>query len=276
MAILMSAVRWATDTLKYHNEDAFGSSRNTFWVIDGASSLSSSVSNADVSRFSAQISDGLREWAVECSEMPLAELVRLVHDLVLTEWSADPVAAIPTASIVVARVLEDSVETFSLGDCTGYVRRDADISEVSDPQFHNNEKPLLDQVRASIQSGIAPDQAYALLKPELLERRRRRNTPGGKWILGADSEAALHGRMESFPYSVDQPLSVILMTDGYRRAWDTYGLYPTLQEFLAQTENDPHEVLIRIRETEKTDPERTRYLRLSASDDATVCSTFGS
>jgi hypothetical protein len=107
----------------------------------------------------------------------------------------------------------------------------------------------------------------AEFRPQLLQGRKLRNTPGGYSILEANPSA-----MEFAEYlDLGIPEAVLLCTDGYYRAVDHYALHSDESLLKASSEADgPDRVLRDIRALEAGDPDCQKYLRFKPADDATA------
>jgi hypothetical protein len=110
-------------------------------------------------------------------------------------------------------------------------------------------------------------ELLAEFRPQLMEGRKLRNTPGGYGILEASSSA-----VEFAEYlKLEGPREILLCTDGYYRAVDYYALFS--EEGLLDASLAPggvSAVLDRIRAVEAADPACEKYLRFKPADDATA------
>ena len=107
----------------------------------------------------------------------------------------------------------------------------------------------------------------AEFRPQLLQGRKLRNTPGGYGILEASPSA-----VEFAEYlDLGTPREILLCTDGYYRAVDYYVLHSEeglLDASLAS--GGVNAVLNSIRSAEAADPTCAKYLRFKPADDATA------
>jgi hypothetical protein len=107
----------------------------------------------------------------------------------------------------------------------------------------------------------------AEFRPQLLQGRKLRNTPGGYSILEANPSAT-----EFAEYlDLGTPEALLLCTDGYYRAVDHYALHSDESLLKASSEADGLDrVLNDIRALEASDPACQKYLRFKPADDATA------
>lgn len=263
-----------TDTVKPSNEDAFGWYDSTFWVIDGATAIATDA-NDDVAQFVQLLNGTLIGTTAEMSRQPLQLLVRESHLVTLQNWRRlrGLRAAVPTASIIIGRADVSELEFYSLGDCNAYVRTEnGSVIEVMDPQYLGKEETILQAITDATKNGITHSEAYDLYKAALLRDREKRNTPNGLWILGDHLEATEHGNYEVVQLGPLGLFDFVLMSDGYRRAYNCYRAYESKGQFVTAILKDPGEPIRKIRAAELEDPLRLRFARLSAQDDATaVC-----
>lgn len=107
----------------------------------------------------------------------------------------------------------------------------------------------------------------AEFRPQLLEARAKRNRPGGYSILEASDASLAMPEYQQF----DDPAALLLCTDGFFRAVDTYHLMPPEQLFSRCRETGGVEqVLAGVRTTEAADQDCTRFPRFKPADDATA------
>jgi Protein phosphatase 2C len=110
-------------------------------------------------------------------------------------------------------------------------------------------------------------ELLAEFRPQLMQGRKLRNSPGGYSILEASPSAAEFAEY----FDLGTPREILLCTDGYYRAVDYYALHSEeslLDASLASGGVDS--VLDRIRSVEASDPACVKYLRFKPADDATA------
>ena len=110
-------------------------------------------------------------------------------------------------------------------------------------------------------------ELLAEFRPQLMQGRKMRNSPGGYGILEASPSAVEFAEY----FDLGTPREILLCTDGYYRAVDYYALHSDeslLDASLASGGVDS--VLESIRAAEASDPTCVKYLRFKPADDATA------
>ncbi|MCM3921120.1 hypothetical protein ND748_05435 [Frankia sp. AiPs1] len=181
-----------------------------------------------------------------------------------------PADGFPTATLSLARVLDDRLDLCLLGDSPVLLRQPgAAPVEFVDPQFAGVEEALLDRVRAELARGDEAADAYARARVLNWQRRQWRNTPRGSWVLSDVPAAAEHAFVATF--AVAPGTELVAMSDGFARAVRPFGLVrddaELLDEIAASRES---ELLDRLRAAERADPTCSRFPRFGMSDDATM------
>lgn len=110
-------------------------------------------------------------------------------------------------------------------------------------------------------------ELLAEFRPQLMQGRKSRNSPGGYSILEASPSA-----MEFAEYfEIGAPREILLCTDGYYRAVDYYALHSEESLLDASLASGGVEnVLDSIRGVEAGDPACVKFLRFKPADDATA------
>ena len=110
-------------------------------------------------------------------------------------------------------------------------------------------------------------ELLAEFRPQLMQGRKLRNSPGGYGILEASPSAVEFAEY----FDLGMPGEILLCTDGYYRAVDYYALHS--EESLLDASLAPggvDRVLNSIRAVEASDPACAKYLRFKPADDATA------
>ena len=107
----------------------------------------------------------------------------------------------------------------------------------------------------------------AEFRPQLIAARKTRNTPGGYGILEADMATLQHAEFSE----LGSPDAIALCTDGFYRAVDHYRLFSD-QQLLSKClcDHGVEDVLQKIRDVERADPDCTEFERFKPADDATA------
>ena len=282
---VVDAVSWSS---KPHNEDAYGFRADGLWVLDGASALGAPSTvegmsgaawlSATASAFLATVSWDGRQLTDVLADLldHVAEQGRRIGLGKADPACSDPSCSdcserFPTATLSLARQRDgDLLDLCLLGDSPIVLAEPGGRTRVFlDPQFAGVEERLLEPVRAGIAAGDDPGAVYRRARAVLLERRRRRNTAGGAWVLSDVPEAARHAFTCTLRLRGGEEL--LAMSDGFARLVEPFGLVSDHRELLAAVGRGEAESLLRrLREAERADPDCSRYPRFGVSDDATV------
>jgi hypothetical protein len=160
----------------------------------------------------------------------------------------------PSATVVVLRLSGNLVETLVLADSTLVVRHTSgEVAAISDDRLQRVE----DRLSAE---GQPPPSGAAMSE--------YRNQPNGFWVAGARPEAAAEALTGTWvAESID---TTALLTDGAARYVDLFRAASWDETMQQLADDGPATVLRLVRELEHSDPDRTRWRRSKAQDDATI------
>ena len=248
------------------------------WVFDG-------VTGINDRHYLSGASDA--QWIVERAEHHLRSLVvsnrplpDILSDLVTrlaedygkaTQGKAIPANYdSPAACLILAKLYQDGWKVLRLGDSILLSEAAGQVTHHPLPpsDLHDLESELRQEARRRRDKG--PVDFKALLnefKPRLVANRQRRNTPGSYGILVPDRSSL------NMPEVIDlgRPESILLCTDGFYRAVDTYGCYDDAGLMSAcRMEGGVEKVLQQIRAIEASDPDCQQHLRFKPADDASA------
>ncbi|MEX5708919.1 hypothetical protein AB1484_11570 [Parafrankia sp. FMc6] len=266
---------------KAHNEDACGFRADGAWVVDGATALEAGppIEGLPAAAWLSSVADDYL-CSVDWDGAELADvLARLVgHVAARARLAGLPYAGtcrstgFPTAAISVVRQRGDLLDLCLLGDVPVVLAPAGGRPSPTvfvDPQFTTTERTILDAIRADIDHGDDPAAAYGRARGTLLERRRRRNTSRGSWILGDVPEATRHAHCRTLRLTGGEDL--LLLSDGFARLVEPFALVDGYGALVDAVRRGAAEELVhRLRETEQADPECRRHPRFGVSDDASV------
>ena len=262
------------------NEDGFGyvgdsGQISAAWVFDGVTGINPrSYLNAG--------SDA--QWLVSRAHAHLMGLAprditlnALLHDLVtrlIADWSAasarldlprdyDP----PAACLVLVKRYANGWHCLRLGDSCLLAREAGGDHRILAASPNNSfDHWLTREAQKRRQHGVLDIKALlAEFAPELKAARARRNRPDGYSILECGRDALAMAEIVHLGW----PAQMLLCTDGYYRAVDTYRLMHDAQ-LLDASAASVAGVLKLVRTTEAGDPEAHRYPRFKPADDATA------
>lgn len=260
-----------------HNEDSLFFNRNTLVVIDGASSLNSvhlTASPTDACWLADTTAKLLEEKLSEGNKtlsIALEETAEELRHILSGYGYQENVDTFPSCSLMVARLLDDNLELFSLGDCTALVRFHDGRPVL---HFHDDAVTRLDNSvleKAGImanESGLSIAEVLPGLQHMLMENRGKRNHENGYWIFDPSGSGIVHGKTLLIPRK--EIHSLALMSDGFYEITQSE-VASTHQQLLSLLETTPAETLVQsLFSMLESDPRFDRFPRFKLKDDATV------
>lgn len=249
------------------SEDVLGFSEDLAWVIDGASGLIEDIASgwdSDARWYAERLSAAIGQMSGDRSS--LSELLKAAIDAVRLEameaWSHIP-AIPPSAAVTLVRGVGDVVDYLVLADCTVVTHGSDGIKVRVDDRADTGNTAAYEALRTELNKSGNFVRARAAAEPFLRERRRSAmNVVGGYWVASFAPEAVDHaivGREER----VD---TVLLASDGFARAVQPLGVYPTWEPILS-SQLPLSDVGDRIREAERADGDCIRHPRWNIHDD---------
>jgi len=262
------------------NEDGFGHVGDeqdlaAAWIFDG-------VTGINPRQHLSGGSDA--QWLVACAHDHLLELAprdlaldALLHDLVdrlMADWAIasasldlprdyDP----PAACLVLVKRYADGWRSLRLGDSCLLARNAGGENRILAASPNNSfDHWLAREAHKRRQQGVFDVKALlAEFAPQLRESRARRNRPDGYSVLECSRDALAMPEIVSLGW----PDQMLLCTDGYYRAVDTYGLMDDAR-LMDASRASVADVLGLIRAIEAHDPDCLRHPRFKPADDATA------
>lgn len=264
------------------NEDGLGflgspGDVSAAWIFDGVTGINRKNflgGGSDAAWLVARAHDHLQ--ALAGSDLPLREiLARLVQALIVDFKAAvkdlnvpadhDP----PAACLTLVKCYGGTWQAMRLGDSC-LLARGSDGAHISVAASPNNafDHWLSREALKRRDAGMLDiKKLLAEFRPQLMQGRKQRNSPGGYSILEASPSATEFAEY----FDLGAPSEILLCTDGYYRAVDHYALHSN--ESLLQASLTPggvDRVLGSIRSIEADDPACVKYLRFKPADDATA------
>ncbi len=263
------------------NEDAWGVARDqngvcAAWVFDG-------VTGINERNYLPAASDAA--WLVEKANAHLLQLTPL--DLTLPEILSELVTRLVGEWNAVSANLDLPHDYDLPASCLTLVKRDqsghwdalrlgdsfllaqdheARVRVIAAPEYDSLEPKIIESARQLRKSGAVDFKKLLVqFRSELIEQRKTRNTKGGLSILKTDVSTLEHPTY----YRFEKPRHMLLCTDGFYRAVDTYGLYRD-ETLISACLQNVDAVLGEIRAQEAEDPDCQIYIRLKPADDATA------
>ena len=262
------------------NEDGFGyagdeGNLSAAWIFDGVTGINARNflgGGSDAQWLVARAQGHLEDLAARDLSLQLL-LEKLVAQLI-GDWTTvtakldlprdyDP----PAACLVLVKRYPDGWQSLRLGDSC-LLARDAGGGRHILAASPNNsfDHWLAREAQKRRQQGVFDVKALlAEFAPQLRESRSRRNRPDGYSVLECSHDALAMPEIVSLGW----PDQMLLCTDGYYRAVDTYGLMDDAR-LMDASAGGVAEVLNLIRATEAADPACLRHPRFKPADDATA------
>lgn len=258
------------------NEDLAVVTPTAAWVLDGATPVLGehhTPATSDAAWYVERLSHHLA-GAIGRDE-PLEEVAWDAIDAVRTEFeefvhrrTLDP-AAEPCAVGALVRWRSGTLEYLVLGDCSLTVRRDEEVSHVTDGRLAAEEQPILENLESRLDAGETLDFARDAVWDEVQALRRRVNAPDGYWAFGFDPTAAAHaatGRIR-----LDASDDLLLSTDGFDRLVTTFSSHAYWGDLMDTVDEVGLDGAIgRLRRLEADDPDAREHTRFKCHDDATA------
>ncbi len=264
------------------NEDGWGclgsgDDVSAAWIFDGVSGINGQDflgGGTDAAWLVARAHDHLRVLAA--LDLGLPEILSKLVQALLADFNAavkaldipenyDP----PAACLILLKRYGGAWQAMRLGDSC-LLARDGDGAPLSVAASPNNafDHWLSAEARKRREAGmLGVKELLAEFRPQLMQGRKLRNSPGGYSILEASPSAVEFAEY----FDLGMPREILLCTDGYYRAVDYYALHSEeslLDSSLAFGGVD--NVLESIRSIEASDPACVKYLRFKPADDATA------
>lgn len=264
------------------NEDAAGYIEDNgdvvaAWVFDGVTGVNARPLldvPSEPAWFVAEADAHLRD--VVMAEVGVAEVLRALVPRLIDSWQTALQGQtvpegydLPAACLTLAKRVSNRWQVLRLGDST-IIHRGNVLQRVESPptDLPDLESELRQKAAVLRESGRVDFSVLReTLRSRLLDSRRQRNVNGSYSILVPDPSSL------AMPQIVDlgTPSQLLLCTDGYYRAVDTYGMHD--DSSLVATSARPggaQEVVDRMRDLEAHDLNCERYPRFKPSDDVSA------
>lgn len=249
-------------------------------VIDGGSSVAEwdyiDKLRGDVAWFVHAFSSSLQKVLIpgrdqpECVEMAIADVRALFRRL--ASGRDVPVHAWPIAAMTWLRISHHDeaahATLYSLGDCKTLLYTSSSPCIDLDPFVNPQEAVLQDAIARLTADGIEdPVSRREQMLPMLRARRESQNMAPAPGVLCLDPHGPFQARLRSVELARDA--SVLVMTDGFYRLVDLYGLYTDTALVEACINSGLKPQLEKLRNFEATGA-RTAARAVKAADDASA------
>lgn len=246
------------------NHDRFASGDGWAFVLDGASSFSTTQPHHDGGWYAEHLKQALSAGLTNQPEWSTAAIVQDAIRVAAEAHGGDG-STCPTSTIALARWDSESVEVYLLGDSTAVLISDDAEEVLSDTRLAEIARPIREEYRSRLRAGHGFDEHHQHLLQQLQEQQvAARNDSSGYWIAGAEPEAANQGITATRPRSDTH--AVVLASDGTANG-TRYGLF---ESWAATASRDPDESLQNVHNIEKSDIQGVRWPRSKPHDDKTI------
>lgn len=255
-----------TRTVKPENQDSVVARAGLVGVVDGATPISGSPgASAATSGFASLLTQCLNSVVRSPDLAP----ERVAEALWVAQGSTQEGCGV-TATIAVAVWGANDLSVVVCGDSPVWVFfRDGTTERVVDPAFAERESTYLGAVQECLNQGDSPEDAYASILPDLRQARADRNTPPGVWVPSDTvSPQELLPHLHHVVFPVEEISAIVAVTDGTETMLQVTGTRPSALPYMEPGElNNLYEQadLLQLQ-----DGDKTRFLRLSDRDDASV------
>lgn len=269
MLRLVEAIAHAS---KAANEDLFDCNAEAAWIFDGASGIGPGViagAPSDPWWLVHAVNDALKaNWRDDLATPDLCRAAMTDVAARFAEAAGSPppdLADCPTACLLMARLWEGRLELSSVGDCW-MLRAGADgVTEFGVKISDEVAAPVRDELARLTAAGVAGAELFERLVP--LERavRAKANIDGGYAIV--DLTDRWTGRLARAEVEAAPGDTLLLMTDGFYRLIDTFGLYDAQTLMTAARRGGLAPLYDELRAVEQADAACVRFPRIKKSDD---------
>lgn len=257
-----------------HNEDAWGQAGGAVWVLDGATGIGDRPHIAlpsDAAWFVDRLSEGLAAGFARGQAAPdtLTHAIRSAEGAARVLCDLDRLQAfeLPCASLTLVQATDDGIELGNLGDCRLiWTSGEGPAQSFGTSGVTDLDARLHRQIAADLANGLPVEEVRIAAKARAREHRKLINTPEGYWIVDLSGTGAPYLQRQR----LDGPLDLLLMSDGFSRLTDLYGVHDQ-DGLLRAARTEGLAVLYdQLRGIEAADPECRTYARNKVRDDATA------
>lgn len=268
-----------TDTYKSHNEDTYGVTKHSHWILDGALSLNKA-------KYTDAYSDVV--WMVAWWQNYLEEHIDQLDKTIVTilEEGMEQLNIafskfarlgdltkldIASAGIAIVRINGEIIENFVLGDVEINIHKnDGNIITLVDETIETLDNKVMNMIFNNPNRGqeIAFN-GYTKEELEVLNKHRLlMNDEKGYYILEHDISAIKKGIYEE--YQLEEVDEILMMSDGVSSIYNKYMQVDLKKLFSLSKKQGLKSIIKMIRDLEESDLNLTTYKRLRVHDDATA------
>lgn len=263
-------------------EDAIGFGKDYCFAMDGASCLSGVEvmgRGSDAAWMAEKVAAGLCQRLDAGDDRPTLEILTEIlvplkdqYLSTLSEKGLERPDDSPSAGFALFRKRNGRLEFFGLGDCVGVAALPGGTEFFSlDTNLPQLDGQVLAQMRRLHNETQLPLlQTRPMCYDLLLSNRKKRNRPGGYWVLDlATPEALVNARQ--FSWELREPVSVAVFSDGFAQLSDTFGFYKGYFPLFSSMQNsDLEQMYRRLWDAQEADHHGNQYPRLKLRDDTSA------
>ncbi len=266
------------------NEDIVGFGKDYCFVMDGASCLRGvevMVRGSDAAWLVEQVASGLCRGLdagdARSTEDILLELLTPLREkylAALAEKGMEEPDDSPSAGFALFRKRKGFLEFFGLGDCVGTAALPGELFYSLDTNLPALDDSVLKQMfLLHRQKNIPLLQARPMCNHMLLANRKKRNHPGGYWVLDLNAPEAVKNARQ-FRWELTGPVAVAAFSDGFAQLCEAFGFYDGYLSLFAAMQKEDLEVLYRqLFDAQAADPNCNQHPRFKLRDD--TCALWG-
>jgi hypothetical protein len=268
-----------TDTYKEHNEDIYGRTEHSFWILDGALPLS----KAKYTKESSDVVWMVNWWNnylfhnIDQLDKSIVTILEEGMELLNIEFAQfadiNKLSKLDrsSATIAIVRINSGVVENYVLGDTEINIQKnDGKIDTIIDEKIEGFDGQVINMIfNNSDREDNITFNGYTNEELKVLrDNRMKMNSKEGYYILEHDKEGIKHGIYEE--YELSKICGILIMSDGYSSIYNKYEQLSQKQLMEVCKNEGLKEVLSKIRKIEENDYDLKIHKRLRLHDDATA------
>ena len=258
------------------NEDTIFYNEKLLIVMDAATNLSKI-------RFTSEESDGcwlskntvslLSEFLNDSTESiphALERVSKILKDEI-NSLGCNNEELYPSGSIVIARIVNDTVEIFSIGDCSALIEFSNSCKKmlIRDDNISKMDNAALNQLKEwREQSGKPIIELTPQIREMLIKNRNKRNKENGYWIFDPTGIAIKYAT--TLKFNCSEIKSIALMSDGFYSISMFENFSDNSKIISALKSNPAGKMIDDIFEELNKDVQLNKYPRFKIKDDASV------
>lgn len=202
-----------------YNEDIIGFHNNTYWIIDGSTSLSDNnyFSNQDVLWLVKLMNDKLSQYTyLSLEDMMYQSLEEIRHEAKLKnkDYLDIDKYKLPTFAISLFRVTDEGMDYYILADCSIIVSIDDEIKYITDDRITKFSVMNKEKIKSLSDDD---DDIENKVKDVIIDTRKKMNTKDNYYVGSLDGVGLPYAIKGSLKGKVNKILS---FSDGFLRAFN--------------------------------------------------------